>query len=241
MVRPREVRLSLSGIEATIETPAGPFVLRSPLLGTFNLQNLLCAAGAGLALGLTPETVGEGLSTAALVPGRLERVENDRGALVLVDYAHTGDALEKVLTTLRELAPRRIITVFGCGGDRDRRKRPIMGEVAARLSTLAVLTSDNPRTEDPLAILGEVRQGTSRVHSREWSRQEAQTLPGSGFVVIADRREAIEFAVSLLQPDDLLLVAGKGHEDYQIVGRDRRHFDDREELRRALTGPEVKP
>jgi UDP-N-acetylmuramoyl-L-alanyl-D-glutamate--2,6-diaminopimelate ligase len=133
MVRPREVRLSLSGIEATIETPAGPFVLRSPLLGTFNLQNLLCAAGAGLALGLTPETVGEGLSTATLVPGRLERVENDRGALVLVDYAHTGDALDKVLTTLRELAPRRIITVVGCGGDRDRHKRPIMGEVAARL------------------------------------------------------------------------------------------------------------
>jgi UDP-N-acetylmuramoyl-L-alanyl-D-glutamate--2,6-diaminopimelate ligase len=239
LVRPREVRLSLSGIEGIIETPAGPFVLRSPLLGNFNLQNLLCAAGAGLALGLAPATIAEGLATATLVPGRLERVDNDREALVLVDYAHTGDALEKVLTTLRELSPRRIITVFGCGGDRDRRKRPIMGEVTARLSTLAVLTSDNPRTEDPLAILGEVRQGALRVHPREWSRQEAQAMAGSGFVVIPDRREAIGFAVSLLGPGDLLLVAGKGHEDYQIIGRERRHFDDREELRHALAGPEA--
>lgn len=239
MVRPREAHLTLSGIEGVIETPAGPFALRSPLLGTFNLQNLLCAAGAGLAMGLAPATIGEGLATATLVPGRLEKVENDREALVLVDYAHTGDALEKVLITLRELSPRRIITVFGCGGDRDRRKRPVMGEVAARLSTLAVLTSDNPRTEDPLAILDEVRQGVLRVHSREWSRQEAQAMAGSGFATIPDRREAIGFAVSLLGPGDLLLVAGKGHEDYQIIGRQRRHFDDREELRRALAGPEA--
>lgn len=238
-VRPREMRLSLAGIEGVIDTPAGPFTLRSPLLGAFNLQNLLCAAGAGLALGLSPETVGDGLATATLVPGRLERVENDREALVLVDYAHTGDALEKVLATLQELSPRRIITVFGCGGDRDRRKRPIMGEVGARLSTLAILTSDNPRTEDPLAILAEVRQGALRAHPREWSRQEAQTMTGRGFVVIPDRREAINFAVSLLGAGDLLLVAGKGHEDYQIIGRERRHFDDREELRRALTGSEV--
>ena len=241
LVRPREVHLSLAGIEGTIDTPAGAFNLRSPLLGQFNLQNLLCAAGAGLALGLAPETIAEGLATATLVPGRLERVENDRGALVLVDYAHTGDALEKVLTTLRELSPRRIITVFGCGGDRDRRKRPIMGEVTARLSTLAVLTSDNPRTEDPLVILEEIQEGVRRVHPQEWSRQEAKLMPGNGFITIPDRREAIEFAVTLLQPGDLLLVAGKGHEDYQIVGRERRHFDDREELRRALAGTEVTP
>jgi len=239
MVRPREAHLSLSGIEGIIETPSGPFALRSPLLGNFNLQNLLCAAGAGLAMGLTPDTIGEGLATAMLVPGRLERIGNDREALILVDYAHTGDALENVLTTLQELSPRRIITVFGCGGDRDRRKRPIMGEVVARHSTLAVLTSDNPRTEDPLAILDEIRQGVLRVHSREWSRQEAQAMADKGFVTIPDRREAIGFAVSLLCAGDLLLVAGKGHEDYQIIGRERRHFDDREELRRALAGSEA--
>jgi len=240
-VRPSEVRVTLAGIEGTVETPAGSFTLRSPLLGLFNLQNLLCAAAAGIALGLPPETIGAGLATATLVPGRLERIDNDRDALVLVDYAHTGDALEKVLSTLCELSPARIITVFGCGGDRDRRKRPVMGEVAARLSTLAVLTSDNPRTEDPLAILAEVVEGVRRVHPREWNRQEAQTMAGQGFVVIPERREAIDFAVSLLRPGDLLLVAGKGHEDYQIVGRERRHFDDREELRRALAGAEAAP
>jgi len=233
-VRACAVTLSLAGIEGEVETPAGSFRLRSPLLGQFNLQNLLCAAAAGLALGLKPEAIAAGLAGATLVPGRLERIENDRGALVLVDYAHTGDALEKVLATLCELSPQRVVTVFGCGGDRDRRKRPVMGEVAARFSTLAVLTSDNPRTEDPLAILAEVEQGVRRVHSREWTRAEAAAMPGRGFVTIADRREAIDFAVSLLRPGDLLLVAGKGHEDYQIVGRERRHFDDREELRRAL-------
>jgi len=234
VVRAGDVTLSLAGIDGNVETPAGSFRLRSPLLGQFNLQNLLCAAAAGIALGLTPETIASGLAGATLVPGRLERVENDRGALVLVDYAHTGDALEKVLTTLCELSPQRVITVFGCGGDRDRRKRPVMGEVAARFSTLAVLTSDNPRTEDPLAILAEVREGVHRVHPLEWSRAEALAMSGRGFVTIPDRREAIDFAVSLLRPGDLLLVAGKGHEDYQIVGRERRHFDDREELRRAL-------
>jgi UDP-N-acetylmuramoyl-L-alanyl-D-glutamate--2,6-diaminopimelate ligase len=233
-VRPREVRLSLEGIEATVESPLGPFALRSRLLGQFNLQNLLGAAGAGLALGIPPAVVAEGLAAAPQVPGRLERIDNDRGALVLVDYAHTGDALEKVLGTLVELAPRRIITVFGCGGDRDRSKRPVMGEVATRLSDLAVITSDNPRTEEPLAIIGEVRAGALRSHLREWSRQEAAAAAGRGFITIPDRREAIGFAVSVLRPGDLLLVAGKGHEDYQIVGREKRHFDDREELRHAL-------
>jgi len=233
-VRPKEVSLSLAGIEGSIDTPAGSFHLRSPLLGQFNLQNLLCAAAAGIALGLEPEVVAAGLTNATLVPGRLERIENDRSALVLVDYAHTGDALEKVLETLCALSPQRVITVFGCGGDRDRRKRPVMGEVAARFSTLAVLTSDNPRTEDPLVILAEVQEGVRRVYSREWSRAEAEAMEGCGFVTIPERREAIEFAVSLLRPGDLLLVAGKGHEDYQIIGRERRHFDDREELRRAL-------
>lgn len=233
-VRPLSSRISMEGIEAELLTPAGTLSLRSRLLGEFNLHNLLCAAGAGIALGLSPEVVAAGLNGAPPVPGRLEPVENDRGALVLVDYAHTGDALEKVLTTLVALSPRRLITVFGCGGDRDRRKRPVMGELAARHSDLAVITSDNPRTEDPLAIIAEVREGAARVHPRQWSRDEAARLQGRGYVSIPDRREAIGFAASLLGPGDLLLVAGKGHEDYQIIGREKFHFDDREELRRAL-------
>lgn len=233
-VRPVNISLSLQGVVGEVATPAGMLPLTSPLLGDFNLQNLLGAAAAGLALGLSPASVGAGLGALAAVPGRLERIENQAGALVLVDYAHTGDALEKVLSTLAELSPRRIVTVFGCGGDRDRSKRPVMGEIAARFSDLAVVTSDNPRTEEPLAIIEEVKAGVRRVHPHEWSRQEAVTATGRGFVTIVDRRQAIEFAAAIVGPGDLLLVAGKGHEDYQIIGRERFHFDDREELRRAF-------
>jgi UDP-N-acetylmuramoyl-L-alanyl-D-glutamate--2,6-diaminopimelate ligase len=195
---------------------------------------LLCAAGAGLAVGIEPAAIAAGLNQAPPVPGRLEPVANDRGALVLVDYAHTSDALEKVLNTLQGLRPRRLITLFGCGGDRDRSKRPVMGEVAARYSDLVVLTSDNPRSEDPQAIIAEIRPGLEKFFGREWTPAEAARGTGRGYVVIPDRREAIRFAADQLHSGDLLLVAGKGHEDYQIIGRQRFHFDDREELRRAL-------
>jgi UDP-N-acetylmuramoyl-L-alanyl-D-glutamate--2,6-diaminopimelate ligase len=168
----------------------------------------------------------------------MERIANQLGAVALVDYAHTGDALDRVLLALKELNPARIITVFGCGGDRDSRKRPVMGEVTARRSDIAVVTSDNPRTEDPLRIIEQIRAGVAAAHGREWSREEAVAGVGRGYVVIPDRREAIRFAVSLLKPNDVLLVAGKGHEDYQILGTTRIHFDDREELRAAFAeGP----
>ncbi len=234
LVRPEHMKMSLAGIEARVTTPQGPLELKSALLGQFNLQNLLCAAAAGLALGLEPHLVATGLNQAVQVPGRLERIENDLGALVLVDYAHTGDALEKALAVLAELQPRRIISVFGCGGDRDRSKRPVMGEIGTRISDLAILTSDNPRTEDPVAILAEVREGARKVKVPELSREEALSASGKGFIVVKDRREAIDLGVRVLRAGDLLLVAGKGHEDYQILGTERRHFDDREELRRAL-------
>jgi UDP-N-acetylmuramoyl-L-alanyl-D-glutamate--2,6-diaminopimelate ligase len=233
-IHPRRLTLSLAGIEGVVASPAGDISLRSPLLGAFNEENLLGVIAAGVALQLPPALIAEGLVHAPQVPGRLEQVGNDRGALILVDYAHTGDALEKALTTLRELKPRRIVTVFGCGGDRDRRKRPVMGEIAARLSDLVVLTSDNPRTEVPEAIMDEIRTGLLQVYARQWSPEEAAAADGRGFVALTDRRQAITFAVGLLQPGDLLLVAGKGHEDYQIIGRERFHFDDREEIRRAL-------
>lgn len=238
-VHPTQMSISLGGIAGELATPMGTLPLSSALLGNFNLQNLMGAAAAALAVGLEPPVVAAGLAQAAQVPGRLERIENDRGALVLVDYAHTGDALENVLSTLAALSPRRLITVFGCGGDRDRVKRPVMGEIAARYSDLAIITSDNPRTEDPLAIIEEVRVGTQRVHARPWTPAEAAPIPGRGYLTIPDRRQAIEFAVSLLGEGDLLLVAGKGHEDYQIIGHERRHFDDREELRRALAPGEA--
>jgi len=233
-VHPEELDVSLDGIHGRLATPIGPIDLASPLLGQFNVENLLCAAGAAVALGLRPQTITYGIAATAGVPGRLERVENDRGAVILVDYAHTGDALRRVVEALLALSPKRLLTVFGCGGDRDRSKRPIMAEAAASGSDIAIATSDNPRTEDPERILNDVRVGLARVHQREWSRAEAVAGQGKGYVVIPDRRQAIVFAVSLLQPGDLLLVAGKGHEDYQILGTGRIHFDDREELRKAL-------
>ena len=233
-VRPEQLAVTLHGIHGTVHTPVGTVTVASRLLGDYNVENLLGAVGAAVALDLPPAVIERGLASAAAVPGRLEPVDNNRGAVLLVDYAHTGDALDRVLQALQALKPGRILTVFGCGGDRDPRKRPVMGEVAARRSDIAIVTSDNPRTEDPLAIIDQIRGGVASVHPREWSRQEAADATGRGYVVIPDRREAIRLAVSLLRPGDVLLVAGKGHEDYQILGTTRIHFDDREELRAAL-------
>ena len=233
-VYPESLEISLQGIRARVSTPVGVVDVASPLLGDFNAENLFCAIGAAVALGLSPQVIASGLSAATGVPGRLEQIENDRDAVILVDYAHTGDALRRVIEAMKALAPKRILTIFGCGGDRDRTKRQIMAEVAARGSNIAIATSDNPRSEDPTQILNDVRDGLIKVHEREWSTAEAAKGEGSGYVVIEDRRAAIQFAVDLLQPGDLLLVAGKGHEDYQILKSGRIHFDDREELRKAL-------
>jgi UDP-N-acetylmuramoyl-L-alanyl-D-glutamate--2,6-diaminopimelate ligase len=233
-VYPATSSLSLAGIEAHIVSPAGDFELHSTLRGEFNLSNLLCAATAGLALGLDPATVAAGLAAATAVPGRLEPVDNGLGALILVDYAHTADALDKALAAVIALKPRRVITLFGCGGDRDRSKRPMMGEVAAQRSDLVVVTSDNPRSENPVTIIEDIRPGLDKVFASQWSLQQAAEEGRGGYVVIEGRRAAIDFAVSQLGTGDLLLVAGKGHEDYQLIGDRRLHFDDREELRRAL-------
>jgi UDP-N-acetylmuramoyl-L-alanyl-D-glutamate--2,6-diaminopimelate ligase len=226
--------ISLQGIKMKVQTPKGVVNVTSPLLGDYNAENLLCAIGAAIALEIAPQLIEDGLNKAKGVPGRLEQIENDQGAVVLVDYAHTGDALKRVVEAMQDLNPQRIITIFGCGGDRDRTKRPIMAEVAASGSDIAIATSDNPRTEDPGQILDDVRVGLQKVHATEWSREEAASAESRGYVVIEDRAEAIRFAVSLLRPNDLLLVAGKGHEDYQILNSGRIHFDDREELRKAL-------
>ena len=233
-VHPQEVKLSLDGIHGTFASPLGLLRIDSRLVGPFNLQNLLCAVAAGVALNLPTTAIEAGIAAAHAVPGRLERIENARGALILVDYAHTGDALDKALAAVATLQPQRIITVFGCGGDRDRRKRPVMGEVAARHSQLAIVTSDNPRTEDPHAIIAEIEKGVQQIHPRRLSEVEVRQ-GANGYLVVPDRRQAIRLAVSLLAAGDLLLVAGKGHEDYQIIGKEKFHFDDREELRAALS------
>ncbi|MFL5271370.1 MAG: UDP-N-acetylmuramoyl-L-alanyl-D-glutamate--2,6-diaminopimelate ligase [Anaeromyxobacteraceae bacterium] len=225
-------RFALSGLEARFETPAGAIEIASPLVGAHNLENLLCAAGLALALGIAPGDVARGLAACAGAPGRLERIEAN-GVAAFVDYAHTDDALDHALTALRALAPRRLVAVFGCGGDRDRGKRPLMGEAAARGADLVVVTSDNPRTEDPAAIIAEIVPGLERAGAARLDAAAARAGV-RGYVVVPDRREAIALALAAARPGDAVLIAGKGHEDYQIVGAERRHFDDREEARRAL-------
>jgi UDP-N-acetylmuramoyl-L-alanyl-D-glutamate--2,6-diaminopimelate ligase len=235
-VRAVGVSSTVQGLSGTLVTPKGEIGFSSRLVGRFNLSNILAAAAAGIALDLPLPAIRQGIERHDTVPGRMERVDNRLGITVLVDYAHTGDALENVLTTLKELATGRIITVFGCGGDRDPGKRPIMGRIAAELSDLAVVTSDNPRTEDPQAILAQVRGGIVPLGLREYALGDLTAgFEGKGFVMQENRREAIRLAIGLARPGDIVLLAGKGHEDYQIIGRTKHHFDDREEAARACT------
>ena len=231
-LRAEEVAFGLDGIRAVLATPAGPVGLTSPLVGTHNLENLLCAAGMALGLGIPPDAVGRALSRSAGAPGRLERVQN-KGIAVFVDYAHTDDALVRALSALRALSPRRLVCVFGCGGDRDRGKRPLMARAAAAGADLVVVTSDNPRGEDPAAIIAEIVPGLEASGSSRLSADAARRGT-PGYLVEPDRRAAIALAVSCAQSGDAVLVAGKGHEDYQIVGTEKRPFSDREEARRAL-------
>jgi len=249
-VRPTAMESSVNGIRATLMTPVGAFEFSSKLLGRFNLSNILAAVAAGVALDLPISAIKQGIENLANVPGRMERVENRREVTCLVDYAHTGDALENVLATLKEIATGRIITVFGCGGDRDNGKRPIMGKIAATMSSLAIVTSDNPRTEEPQVILEQIKAGILKNHPplqgegrggdgeeiREYSPDElTDDFTVNGFVVIENRRDAIQLAVQLAKPGDIVLLAGKGHEDYQIIGTTKYHFDDREEAAAAFT------
>ena len=235
-VRPTAVRSSVNGITATMVTPAGHFEFNSRLLGRFNLSNILAAVAAGVALDLPLPAIKYGIENHSTVPGRMERVANRSGVTCLVDYAHTGDALENVLATLKEIATGRIITLFGCGGDRDNGKRPIMGKVTASMSDLAIVTSDNPRTEDPLSILQQIKAGITPLALREYRLEELQgDFPGKGVILLENRHEAIRLAIRLARPGDIVLLAGKGHEDYQIIGTTKHHFDDREEALAAFT------
>lgn len=231
-LRPLTLRCGIDGIDARLATPLGELSIRSPLVGAHNVENLLCAAGMALALGLPLAAVERGLSESPGAPGRLERIAA-RGVNVFVDYAHTDDALGRALEALRALSPRRLLCVFGCGGDRDRGKRPLMGLAAGRGADVVVVTSDNPRTEDPGAIIQEILPGLAEAATPRLDR--AGVLRGDrGFLVEPDRRAAIRLAVEAAREGDAVLVAGKGHEDYQLVGTEKRHFDDREEARAAL-------
>jgi len=219
-LKPTAVQHGLEGIRFTLSTTKGQMDITSPLVGRHNVYNLLAGIAVAVALDIEAGAIVQGIAQLRRVPGRLERVDCGQDFGVFVDYAHTPDALEQVLQLVRAETTGRLITVFGCGGDRDPGKRPIMGDVATRLSDYTVITSDNPRTEDPQHILQQIITGIDQTKD---------------YIALPDRQEAIEHAIAVAQPWDTIVIAGKGHEDYQILGQTRRHFDDREVARAALT------
>ena len=211
-----------NGAEFDIMTRFGALPLKLKITGIFNVYNVMAAVGAALAEGVPSPVIKECMDNFTGVPGRFELVRGGQDFAVIVDYAHTPDGLENILKTARQIAKKRIITVFGCGGDRDRTKRPIMGRIAAELSDYIVATSDNPRTEDPQFILDQVVEGV------------ADGADGRPYEAIIDRREAIFRAVELAEADDIVIIAGKGHEDYQILKDKTIHFDDKEVAMEAI-------
>jgi UDP-N-acetylmuramoyl-L-alanyl-D-glutamate--2,6-diaminopimelate ligase len=236
-----QVMSTFEGLSCRVKTPRDEFFCRSKLIGEHNVYNILAAVAAGIGMDIPLEMIREGVESLEGVSGRFEKIENRKGLHVIVDYAHTHDALERVLVGLRNVLRSstqgngKMITVFGCGGDRDRTKRPLMGKVAATYSDLSILTSDNPRTEDPLAIMDEVEMGFKSVSLFEWHRDEiASWRSKRGYLKVPDRREAIRVAIGLAQPPDTVLIAGKGHEDYQIIGKQKFPLDDHVEAKKAL-------
>ncbi len=218
-VRASDVQVSLSGSQFTVTYQQQPRPVHTPLIGRFNVQNALAAYATGVALGFDRKTIEEGIARVKAVPGRFQHIASPEGWIAVVDYAHTPDALAHCLRTIHDIMGEdrrgRIITVFGCGGDRDKGKRPLMGRVATELSDVTVITSDNPRSERPEAILRDIQAGC---------------VPGKTVHTEVDRRKAIAFALGMARAGDVVLIAGKGHETYQIVGDRRVHFDDREEI-----------
>ncbi|HXI13192.1 MAG TPA: UDP-N-acetylmuramoyl-L-alanyl-D-glutamate--2,6-diaminopimelate ligase [Thermoanaerobaculia bacterium] len=215
-------RVSAAGLHGSVITPLGELKMDSPLLGVPNLYNWLAAIGGAITVGIPLETIERGIAKLGSVRGRFERIAHEGGPLVIVDYAHKPDALEKLLHAVRELSPgQKIVLVFGCGGERDEGKRPLMGEIAGRLADFTVITSDNPRGEEPSGIIGQIEAGVRKIGDAKYS-------------VVPDRREAIEQAILSAGEGDVVLIAGKGHENYQVIADRILHFDDREEAEAVL-------
>lgn len=219
-VKPQQVTSTPKGTEAVVSTPAGKLQIVSPLLGRANLANILAAVSTGVAMGIANTKIEEGVARLHAVPGRFERIDEGQPFLVFVDYAHTDDALKNLLRTARELTRERLIVLFGCGGERDRTKRPRMGEAAGNLADFVVLTSDNPRSEDPLLIMADALVGLQRT--------------GKPYIAEVDRRTAIRKALGEARAGDVVVLAGKGHETYQILRDGKIDFDDREAARNVL-------
>jgi UDP-N-acetylmuramoyl-L-alanyl-D-glutamate--2,6-diaminopimelate ligase len=234
-VHPGPLALSIDGLTFDIRTPRGTLHARSRLVGRPNAYNILAAAAAAVALDLPFSAIEAGIAALQHVPGRFQVVSDPADAVrVIVDYAHTDDALRNLLETARPLTGGRVITVFGCGGDRDRTKRPLMGAVAARLSDLVIVTSDNPRSEDPARIIDEIRRGILMPADRTPPKGQGAGPSATPSLAIVDRREAIEKAIREARAGDLVLIAGKGHEKYQVIGDRTLPFDDVEIAGAAL-------
>jgi len=222
----------IHGLSGSICLPDGSFNLKSQLTGKFNLENILCAAGAAHTLNIGQKQIKKGIENCRTIPGRLEKINTPIDRFLFVDYAHTPDALETILITLKLRAPKRIITVFGCGGDRDRSKRPLMGQIACKHSDIAIVTSDNPRTEHPDTIINNILEGINDFHNL--SDKDLKSTPfKKGYLVEVDRKKALKRAVFISKPGDIIIAAGKGHETYQITNSGTIHFDDKEELKKA--------
>ena len=227
--------LSLSGIKASIDLAGEIICISTPLVGKFNIYNILAAAAAAKALQISPSIIKAGIEQLPYVPGRLEKIDSSFDFTVLIDYAHKPDALKQVLQNLAEFKKKRILTVFGCGGNRDKGKRPLMGEAATFYSDLTIVTSDNPRLEEPLTIIEEIEKG---IDGKKVKKADPDRLSEYGdahyYTVIPDRRKAIETAIMAAHSEDIVLIAGKGHEDYQILGTKKISFDDRIVAAQAL-------
>lgn len=230
-----ELHSDMSGMRGVIDLAGERLPFTTTLVGAPHLANVLAAAAAAYRLGIAPAHVAAGIAALAGVPGRLEAIAEGQPFAVVVDYAHKPDALERSLVSLRGLTKGRLIVVFGCGGDRDKGKRPLMGEIAGRLADVVIVTSDNPRTEEPMAILEAIERGVREASRTPVASQAlGQTGQVDGYVVVPERRAAIALAIGAARDGDLVLITGKGHEDYQIVGTTKHHLDDREEARSAL-------
>jgi len=235
-VRALSYELSLTGIKTKIDLAGKTISIKTPLVGKFNIYNILAASAAAMALQIPPAVIKAGIESLSYVPGRLEKINTPSDLNVLVDYAHTADALKQVLQNLTEFRKKRIITVFGCGGNRDRGKRPLMGKAATDFSDLTIVTSDNPRLEDPMAIITEIESGIDQNKVKKLATDQLEINNSiHSYTIIPERKKAIERAIGIAQEGDIILIAGKGHEDYQILGTKKTPFDDRVVARQALT------
>ncbi len=240
-LKAENIKEDISGMKGAINIAGKSFPFRSGFTGHFNLENMLSAAGSAYALGIAPEIIIRGIEKCSAVPGRLERIETSGKRFIFVDYAHTPDAMENILKTLRQRAPARLICVFGCGGDRDKKKRPLMGKIALKYCDLSIVTSDNPRSEPPISIIQDILKGMEEESPVKYSFEDIKFgFNARGFFVEPDRKQAIETALMVSGEDDIIVVSGKGHETYQVLSTGTIDFDDRQIIKDALADYEFK-